>query len=334
MGTTLGGDVRAGAARAAGLAAVLAGGLVSAFVLLPGTARAAGCDGTALEVRWDGSAGEPTGDTDALVVQPLYGRGDNGVLVLPAAGYTDPSGRPATVSVTSLRIRTEAHPEGFDVPAPDDGESWGWSGSDALVAGAATGCAVVPGADLTPTTTAPPTTAPPTPVTPSVPGTTEPPSPVPPPTTSAPAPGAPADVRPIPAPPATAPPTPEGAAVPAVPARSVQVFTGGGFAPGELVRGTLHSTPVDLGLVTADARGTATFVVALPAGLEGGRHTVTMVGLGSGRGTSAAFSLTPGTASPGPSLAYTGASPAAPLALGVALLVAGGVLVTASRRRS
>jgi hypothetical protein len=58
---------------------------------------------------------------------------------------------------------------------------------------------------------------------------------------------------------------------------------GEGFDPGEDVVGTLFSTPVPLGVVTADPAGRAVFTFTVPTDLDPGIHTVELVGLTSGR---------------------------------------------------
>ena len=59
-------------------------------------------------------------------------------------------------------------------------------------------------------------------------------------------------------------------------------ISGVGFAPGETVDATLSSTPVALGSFTADAAGTVEAPVVIPAYIEPGMHTVTLVGQTSG----------------------------------------------------
>jgi hypothetical protein len=113
-----------------------------------------------------------------------------------------------------------------------------------------------------------------------------------------------------------------------------QTVTLGGFQPHEMVHGVLHSTPVDLGTVQADAAGFATFTFTIPAGLESGIHSVTMTGLTSGATAEATFTVTAGAQSTG-GLAYTGTDVLPLLAVGGGLLVAGAAGVTiAGRRRS
>jgi hypothetical protein len=78
-----------------------------------------------------------------------------------------------------------------------------------------------------------------------------------------------------------------------VPLGALETVVGSGFAPGEQVVGTLHSTPVDLGSVRADADGRATFTVAVPHDLESGQHHVVLAGASSGR-TGAVGFVVPG----------------------------------------
>ena len=67
--------------------------------------------------------------------------------------------------------------------------------------------------------------------------------------------------------------------------------SGTGFTPGEPVVATLHSTPIELGTVTADADGVATLTFTVPADLEPGDHRVELVGQRSGVVVSVAFEV-------------------------------------------
>jgi hypothetical protein len=214
-----------------------------------------------------------------------------------------------------------------------------------------------------PTTTEPSTTSPST----TAPITTEPSSTAPTttPSTTAPSTTAPSTTAPsTTAPSTTAPSTtaatstapgttaattsPAGAPTSSVASQTValgrqQTVVLGGFQPFETVRGTLHSTPVDLGTVRADADGVATFTFDVPAGLEVGSHSVSMTGLVSGTTAELFFTVTgqpaPAAATTAPAttedLASTGTDALPLLAVGGGLLVAGAAAVTvANRRRS
>lgn len=148
-------------------------------------------------------------------------------------------------------------------------------------------------------------------------------------------PGTPAPQAPAPKPAAGTAPAPAGTvAAPSIAPGEQQTVTLSGFQPGELVRGVLRSTPVDLGTVVADANGVATFTFTVPAGVEAGTHTVTMTGLTSGVEQKAAFTVTSPAAATG-GLAYTGAEVVPLLAVGGGLLAAGAAAVAvAGRRRS
>jgi hypothetical protein len=137
-----------------------------------------------------------------------------------------------------------------------------------------------------------------------------------------------------PAPTSTAAPTASTVAERTLAAGARQTVTLGGFQPGEMVHGVLHSTPVDLGTVQAGADGVATFTFLVPAGFEVGAHSVEMTGLTSGIVGEVSFVVTAATAGSG-GLAYTGVEVVPLLALGGGLLVAGaGALTVAHRRRS
>jgi hypothetical protein len=101
-----------------------------------------------------------------------------------------------------------------------------------------------------------------------------------------------------------------------------------GFKPFEVVTLVLHSTPQNVGTFTADANGVVTVNFTIPAGTAGGSHSLTMSG---NLGTSFAQALKVASSR---SLAYTGADVAAPLAIGGSLLLVGGALMVAARRRS
>ena len=57
------------------------------------------------------------------------------------------------------------------------------------------------------------------------------------------------------------------------------VVVGATFAANSIVSATLHSTPIDLGSVTADADGNATLSLELPTDLPGGQHHIEMRGV-------------------------------------------------------
>ena len=57
------------------------------------------------------------------------------------------------------------------------------------------------------------------------------------------------------------------------------VVVGATFAANSIVSATLHSTPIDLGSVTADAEGNATLSLELPTDLPGGQHHIEMRGV-------------------------------------------------------
>jgi hypothetical protein len=149
----------------------------------------------------------------------------------------------------------------------------------------------------------------------------------------------PAPTSSAPAPETTAPVSTPAAATSSAPAvasttlarGATQTITLTGFQPHEMVHGVLHSTPVDLGTVEADAAGTATFTFTVPAGLETGTHSVTMTGLTSGTELSATFTVTAAATAGG--LAYTGTEVMPLAATGGALLLAGVAVIGLVRRR-
>lgn len=118
-----------------------------------------------------------------------------------------------------------------------------------------------------------------------------------------------------------------------IPRGTEQTITGAGFIPGETVTGVLFSTPIDLGSQVADADGTVTFVVLIPADFELGQHQVTLTGSLSGA-VSVAFEVVAAPVAPTVppvDLPKTGAQ-VAPLLLLGGLLIGAGLLLR--RRRT
>ena len=99
------------------------------------------------------------------------------------------------------------------------------------------------------------------------------------------------------------------------------------------MRATLHSTPIDLGTVTADDEGAVTLTFTVPADLEPGVHTVDLVGQTSGTTVSVGFEVQAAPVVGAAPLPVTGATTAAQAGVGVALVALGALLVGAGRRR-
>jgi hypothetical protein len=121
-------------------------------------------------------------------------------------------------------------------------------------------------------------------------------------------------------------------------------FVGTGFEPGEMVQGTLYSTPVDLGTVTADANGMVVFSGTLATALEPGAHRIVMTGERSGT-VEQAFTLagpsapsTSASSAPikGGDLPGTGSGATSRLALAgvIALALGAAAVIIAIRRRT
>jgi LPXTG-motif cell wall-anchored protein len=106
-----------------------------------------------------------------------------------------------------------------------------------------------------------------------------------------------------------------------------------GFKPGEVVTVVLHSTPTVLGTFTADANGVVTATFTVPAGTAAGSHTLVFEG-NQGSYFQEAFQVAASVQTASSGLAYTGADVAVPLALGGALVLAGGGALLVSRRRT
>jgi len=99
---------------------------------------------------------------------------------------------------------------------------------------------------------------------------------------------------------------------------------GGGFWPGESVELVLHSTPVTIATVTANAAGGFATTAAVPSSVPPGAHTLVATGLTSGHAFSASVAL---------AMPATGAEFAGPAVAGALLLLIGGALIVAARRR-
>jgi len=87
-----------------------------------------------------------------------------------------------------------------------------------------------------------------------------------------------------------------------------------GFQPGERVRGTMYSSPIDLGVQVADLTGRVDFTWVVPIGVTVGLHTIEFAGEFSGT-VSAQFTVQAATQAGPAGLSGTGAgvSPAAVL---------------------
>ena len=128
----------------------------------------------------------------------------------------------------------------------------------------------------------------------------------------------------------------------------------GYFTPGTNVVVTLQSDPVTLGTVVATQAGTITATYNLPANITAGAHTVTATGTSRETGLTESVTaaitvtipagcvsnqnVTSSTAAPattgGGSLPRTGGDFGIVAAVGAVLLVAGGLIVMANRKRS
>lgn len=118
-----------------------------------------------------------------------------------------------------------------------------------------------------------------------------------------------------------------GASASKVTAGGAVTVNASGLLSGESYTIELHSTPVVLGTVTADAAGTVSGTFTIPASTLGGPHTLVLL---RGGVQVAAFPITVTAAS---GLAATGADAAA-LPLGAALLALGALALGLARRRA
>ncbi|MGY1803629.1 hypothetical protein ACI78T_10135 [Blastococcus sp. SYSU D00922] len=118
--------------------------------------------------------------------------------------------------------------------------------------------------------------------------------------------------------------TPDAPAAPG----EVRVLKLTGYAPGEVVKLVLHSTPRTIGTFTADAQGVVTARFSVPAGTPAGAHELKVT-----RADGSVVSY-PVSVAAGKRLASTGADVTVPLIAGSALVVAGAGALVASRRRA
>lgn len=115
---------------------------------------------------------------------------------------------------------------------------------------------------------------------------------------------------------------------------------GSGFASGETVDLTLHSAVYQLGSTKADSSGSFSATVTLPSGVSG-RHEIVATGVTSGVkaitsiciGSCSTAAGAGGAGSGGGGLASTGVAVAAIGGFGLILLIGGGMLLMAGRRR-
>jgi hypothetical protein len=118
-------------------------------------------------------------------------------------------------------------------------------------------------------------------------------------------------------------------------AGSSLTFCGQGFLPGETVTITLDHS-VSYPSVTTDTSGAFCTTMVLGATLTAGTHTLTATGATSGRTSGTTIQVLGASASAAPTtsgLAFTGANAIGIGALGGLLLLGGGAMVLAGRRR-
>ena len=110
---------------------------------------------------------------------------------------------------------------------------------------------------------------------------------------------------------------------------------GKGFGRHEHMRDVLHSVPFTLAPAVTDASGNFATTVALPMGFTG-VHTISSTGATTGRTATVTITIGGTTTAAAPTsngLAFTGAAVIGIGSLAVLLLVGGGLMLFASRRR-
>ena len=111
------------------------------------------------------------------------------------------------------------------------------------------------------------------------------------------------------------------------------VVTGQGFTPNKSASLSFHSNPVGLGSVAVSGSGTFTKTITVP-NVPLGAHEVVATDVASNDTASAAFTVTgSGSGGTGGGLANTGVAVLGIASLGLVLLVGGGLMLMAGRRR-
>lgn len=110
------------------------------------------------------------------------------------------------------------------------------------------------------------------------------------------------------------------------------VVSGQNFAPNSSVELTLHSGAIDLGTVTTDGSGAFSAEVTIPSSVGAGSHEIEATGGGE---IATAFVTVTCAGAPGgpPPVAGTGVAILSIGGVGLVLLIGGGLLVMAGRRR-
>ena len=121
------------------------------------------------------------------------------------------------------------------------------------------------------------------------------------------------------------------------------VVTGSGFSLNSSAALSFHSTAVSLGSVSTSSTGTFTTTITVP-NVAVGPHTISATDGGTGQVASAAFAVTgqgalgsggsgSGSGGGGGGLASTGVAVLGIASLGLVLLIGGGLMLLAGRRR-
>ncbi len=118
-----------------------------------------------------------------------------------------------------------------------------------------------------------------------------------------------------------------------IPAGDSLTVTGQNFTPNSSADLSLHSSPVSLGSVTTDGNGEFSAVVTIPSDTTVGAHTIEAVDTPTGDVAVAPLTVTAGGGGTPPPLGGTGVAVIGIGALGVVLLVGGGLMLMAGRRR-
>jgi hypothetical protein len=110
-----------------------------------------------------------------------------------------------------------------------------------------------------------------------------------------------------------------------------------GFRPREVIVFVIHSTPVQLASLTANASGAANASLTIPSSIPAGVHTITATGLTSGHVVSFQVTVEQPTAAGGgggPGLSNTGVAAVALGTVGGIFLIGGIAFTFAGRRRN
>ena len=114
---------------------------------------------------------------------------------------------------------------------------------------------------------------------------------------------------------------------------ATDVVNGVNFTPNSSVVLSLHSATVDLGTVTSDGSGSFSATITIPSDTALGAHTIEALDTPTGDVATAAITVVAGGGDGGGPPFGTGVAVIGMGALGLVLLIGGGLMLMAGRRR-